>query len=313
MTVGALPGLSLLSIPVKEVVFLRAMQQWLERFCRKHPRLGIPGLMKYIVIGNILVFILDMFGVGGVYAASNLLSFNSSGILHGEVWRLVTFIFVPYVSARTMSGFFWLAVMLYFYYFIGTTLEREWGTTKFTVFYVFGIILNIIVGFIVGGATMNYVNLSMFFAFATLFPDMQVLLFFIIPVKVKWLAWVDAAFFAYTIIRMLISGHPLLALLPMVAILNYLLFFAVDIGDTLSYWKRRAGFKTGGGAGPKVINFNKAKSKTKPGAKEAFLHKCAVCGKTDVSDPAMEFRYCSRCNGYYCYCADHINSHIHIQ
>jgi len=286
---------------------LRALQQWLERFCRKHPRLGIPGLMKYIVIGNVLVFILDMFGVGGVYAASNLLSFSSSAILHGQVWRLVTFVFVPYVSGRTVSGFFWLAVMLYFYYFIGTTLEREWGTAKFTVFYVFGIILNILVGFLVGAATMNYVNLSMFFAFATLFPDMQVLLFFILPVKVKWLAWVDAAFFAYSIVRLLVAGHPLYALLPVVAILNYLLFFASDIGDTLSYWKRRVGNSAGRSSGPKVVNFKNAKTK------ENYLHKCAVCGKTDVSDPDMEFRYCSRCNGYYCYCADHINSHVHIQ
>jgi len=270
--------------------------------------------MKYIVIGNVLVFILDMFGVGGVYAASNLLSFSSSAILHGQVWRLVTFVFVPYVSGRTVSGFFWLAVMLYFYYFIGTTLEREWGTAKFTVFYVFGIILNILVGFLVGAATMNYVNLSMFFAFATLFPDMQVLLFFILPVKVKWLAWVDAAFFAYSIVRLLVAGHPLYALLPVVAILNYLLFFASDIGDTLSYWKRRVGNSAGRSSGPKVVNFKNAKTKARTkAAKENYLHKCAVCGKTDVSDPDMEFRYCSRCNGYYCYCADHINSHVHIQ
>ena len=292
---------------------MRALQQWLEHFCRRHSRLGIPGLMKYIVIGNILVFILDMFGVGGVYAASNLLSFSSSSILHGEVWRLITFVFVPYIAGRRMADFLWLAILLYFYYWIGTALEREWGTAKFTIFYLFGVVLNILMGFVVGVATMSYVNLSMFFAFATLFPDMQVLLFFIIPVKVKWLAWVDAAFFAFTIVRLLIAGHPLYALLPVIAILNYLLFFASDIGDTLGYWKRRAGSRMGRKTGPKVINFNNAKTKTKAGAKEAYLHKCAVCGKTDVSDPGMEFRYCSKCNGYYCYCIDHINSHIHIQ
>ena len=292
---------------------MRALQQWLERFCRKHSRLGIPGLMKYIVIGNILVFILDMFGVGGVYAASNLLSFSSSSILHGEVWRLITFVFVPYIAGRRIADFLWLAILLYFYYWIGTALEREWGTAKFTIFYLFGVVLNILMGFVVGVATMSYVNLSMFFAFATLFPDMQVLLFFIIPVKVKWLAWVDAAFFAFTIVRLLIAGHPLYALLPVIAILNYLLFFASDIGDTLGYWKRRAGSRMGRKTGPKVINFNNAKTRTKAGAKEAYLHKCAVCGKTDVSDPGMEFRYCSKCNGYYCYCIDHINSHIHIQ
>lgn len=292
---------------------MRALQQWLERFCYKHPRLGIPNLMRYIVIGNVLVCLLDMFTVSGAGAASSLLAFSPSHILHGQVWRLVTFVFVPFYHVSRISDLFFFAIMLYFYYFIGTTLEREWGTTKFTVFYCFGIILNSIVGFIVGGATMNYVNLSMFFAFATLFPDMQVLFFFIIPMKVKWLAWADAAFFAYAIVRLLIAGHPLLALLPIVAILNYLLFFASDIGGTLGYWKRsvrnKTGRRPGGKSGPKVVNFNNAKTKTK----ENYLHKCAVCGKTDETDPNMEFRYCSRCNGYYCYCADHINNHIHIQ
>ncbi len=288
---------------------MRALQEWLERFCFRHPRLGIPGLMRYIVIGNVIVFLLDLFSIGGTYAASSLLSFNTHYILHGQIWRIITFVFVPYVSGRSMSSFFFFAIMLYFYYFIGTTLEREWGSPKFTVFYAFGVILNILVGFLVGGATMNYVNLSMFFAFATLFPDMQVLFFFIIPMKIKWLAWLDAAFFVYEILRLLFTGHPLLALLPVVAILNYLLFFASDIGGTLSYWTGRAKSGAGRRKGPKVVNFHGAKTQ----AREGYLHKCAVCGRTDVSDPGMEFRYCSRCNGYYCYCSDHINSHIHIQ
>ena len=232
---------------------MRAMQQWLDRFCARHPRLGIPGLMRYIVIGN--------------------------------------------------------------------ALANEWGANKFTIFYLFGVILNIAVGFLVGTASMFYVNMSMFFDFATLFPNLQVLFFFIIPMKVKWLAWFDAAFFAYQILRLLLAGHFLYALIPIVAILNYLLFFASDIGGQVSYWKGRAQHtanqarhknpnfsRPNGRSGPKVVNFHDAKTQTK-----APLHKCAVCGKTDLTDPQMEFRYCSKCNGYYCYCADHINNHIHIQ
>lgn len=148
---------------------------------------------------------------------------------------------------------------------------------------------------------------------------MQFLLFFIIPVKAKWLAWIDAAYFALAVLQYLLTGHFLYALIPIVAVLNYLLFFAADIGSQFSYWKGRAKNRARQnqyrqaynhpGSGPKVVNFHDAKTKTKT----QYLHKCAVCGKTDLTDPQMEFRYCSRCNGYYCYCADHINNHIHIQ
>lgn len=291
------------------------MQQWLDRFCYKHPRLSIPGLMRYIVIGNVLVFLLDLFSSGGAALGTGLFSFNANAILHGQVWRVITFIFVPYTS----QNLFLFLLTLYFYYFIGTALEREWGANKFTIFYFFGVILNILIGFLVGTASMYYVNMSMFFAFATLYPDLQFLLFFIIPVKAKWLAWIDGAYFAIAVVRFLIAGQFLYALIPIVAVLNYLLFFASDIGGKVSYWKGRAKQKARqqefrqsyqrGGAGPKVVNFHDAKTK----AKTNYLHKCAVCGKTDVTDPQMEFRYCSKCNGYYCYCADHINSHIHIQ
>ena len=289
---------------------MRAMQQWLDRFCYKHPRLSIPGLMRYIVIGNVLVYLLDLFSIGGGSIGSSWFSFNTSAILSGQVWRLVTFIFVPMGS----SNIFFFAITLYFYYFIGNALEREWGSNKFTIFYFFGVLLNILIGFLVGGASMYYVNMSMFFAFATLYPDLQFLLFFIIPVKAKWLAWIDAAYFAIAVVRYLVAGYFLMALIPVVAVLNYLLFFASDIGNMFSNAKRRAQWKaqTRRGptyGGPKVVNFHDTKTKTK----ETYLHRCAVCGRTDVSDPQMEFRYCSRCNGYYCYCADHINSHVHIQ
>ena len=168
---------------------MRAMQQWLDRFCARHPRLGIPGLMRYIVIGNVLGYLLDMFSKSGYAMGTGLLGFSASAILQGQVWRLVTFIFVP---ASSHNIFFFL-VTLYFYYFIGNALENEWGANKFTIFYLFGVILNIAVGFLVGTASMFYVNMSMFFAFATLFPNLQVLFFIIIPMKVQRLAWIDAA------------------------------------------------------------------------------------------------------------------------
>ena len=137
---------------------MRALQQWLDRFCYKHPRLGIPGLMRYIVIGNVLVYLLNLFSTNGYPVASALLSFDTSAILQGQVWRIITFILVPTGS----SNIFFFVLTLYFYYFIGSALEREWGSNKFTVFYFFGVILNIILGFFVGTASMYYVNMSMF-------------------------------------------------------------------------------------------------------------------------------------------------------
>lgn len=130
------------------------MQQWLDRFCYKHPRLSIPGLMRYIVIGNVLVFLLDLFSTGGYPIATSLLSFSSDAILQGQIWRIITFVFVP----ATSRNIFLFAITLYFYYFIGNALEREWGSNKFTIFYFFGILLNILVGFLVGTASMYYVK-----------------------------------------------------------------------------------------------------------------------------------------------------------
>ena len=114
----------------------------------------------------------------------SLLSGSAQGILHGQVWRLVTYVFVP-----TEASPIWLLVMLYFYYWIGSCLEREWGNGKFTIYYVSGMLLTAIYGVVLSAilgrdvvVSTTYLNLSMFFAFATLYPDMQVLLFFIVSI-----------------------------------------------------------------------------------------------------------------------------------
>lgn len=274
---------------------MRSVDSWLNRFCYKHPKLGIPHLMNYIVIGTVFVYLLDLFSQHYLYP---LLLFSPELILHGQVWRLITFIFIP-----LNSNLFFLAISLYFYWMIGSTLEREWGSVKFTLFYFMGVLLNALLGFVTGYATMDYVNLSMFFAFATLYPETRFLVFFIIPVKVKWLAWIDAALFAGSILLYLIRGQFLLALIPVVAILNYFLFFAGDFSALF----RRVRYK----ASPQTINFKKAQKKARE--TKGYLHKCAVCGITDADDPNMEFRYCSKCNGYYCYCMNHINNHVHIE
>ena len=293
---------------------MSVIQRWLDRFCYKHSRFGIPNLMLVVVIGNALVWLLDQFSPG--FSLSSVLSFVPYYILRGEVWRLVTFVFVP-----TTNKVLLLAISLYFYYWIGSVLERQWGTTKFTVFYLLGLVLNIIAGFIlylvlpypVATVSMHYVNLSLFFAFATLYGDMQVLLFFVIPIKVKWLAWVDAALFAFDIILALakIPSLGLLALVgvvaPIVAILNYLIFFWDDLMATMGRVKRQTAHRTS----RQTVNFKQATKHAQQ--TKGYIHKCAVCGKTDTDYPDEEFRYCSKCNGYYCYCSEHIHNHVHIQ
>jgi len=289
---------------------MRAISNWLDRFCYKHPRLGIPNLMKYIILANAAVFVLDLF-TNSFF--SKLLFFHYDSILHGQVWRLVTFVLVPSISGTGASSFglfssvFFFAMTSFFYYWIGTTLERQMGTTRFTVFYALGVVLNMIFGLVThAGVNMYYINMSMFFSFATLYPDTRVLLYGIIPLKVKWLAWLDAAFFAYDAFFYLRAGYPLLALMPVVAILNYFLFFGGSLLGAAQYKKQAFQHRHS----KQTVNFKKAQKEIRQ--QKGYLHKCTVCGITDTDRPEMEFRYCSRCNGYYCYCMDHINNHSHV-
>ena len=282
---------------------MKAISRWLDRFCYKHPNFGIPNLMKFIVIGNVLVFFLDLFS--NVYV-SWLFAFSRPLIFQGQIWRLLTFVFVP-GSSNFVFGVLGFVLSTLFYYYIGNVLEMQWGTARFTVFYGLGVVLNLAAGFVLGvSVSMYYVNMSMFFSFATLYPEMQVLLYGILPLKVKWMAWLDAALFAYHMFRYLSMGLWEYALLPVVAILNYFIFFWDDLMGTLRRTGERAAYRTR----PQTINFKKAQKQVRE--HKGYLHKCAVCGITDADDPNMEFRYCSKCNGYYCYCMNHINNHVHV-
>ena len=301
---------------------MKAITRWLDRFCYRHPKLGIPNLMKYIALGNVIVFVGAIVTMGGF---TWLTSFFPPLNPKGPGWRLITFVFTPVATGGTnvFTQTLFFALTTFFYYWIGTALERQWGTTRFTVFYGLGVILNLIVGAItyamlpitsnmLGGiyfetTNMYYVNMSMFFSFATLYPDMQVLFWGIIPLKVKWLAWLDAALFAFDISYSISAGDWRGALLPIIAILNYLIFFWGDLAGMLHRGQSRVAHRMD----RQTINFKKAQKEVQQ--RKGYLHKCAVCGITDADDPNMEFRYCSKCNGYYCYCMNHINNHTHVQ
>ncbi|MCL2221011.1 MAG: hypothetical protein FWC20_01670 [Oscillospiraceae bacterium] len=294
---------------------MKSLNRAIDRFCNKHRGFGIPRLMLYIVIATGIVFL-----VGGA-GLRNTLAFHPGLIFQGQIWRLFTWIFIPTgagAGAGLGLGIFFTLIMLYFYYFIGSTLEREWGVGKFTIYYLIGMLIHIVYGLIVwlifgsgfffaNPSFLNpmFLNLSMFFAFAVLFPDFTIRLFLIIPIKIKWVAIFNAVFFSYSIIGGMIAGQFIASLLPLVAFLN---FFLICGNDLLSNIRPLAAKSS-----PQTINFRQAAKKAKKDlADKPYRHKCAVCGKTDTEFPNMEFRYCSHCSGYHCFCDEHINSHIHF-
>ena len=296
-------------IPCLEVLHLKRLNDAVDRFARNHPRFGIPNLMKVLVIGNIIVYFLARFSS---WSALSFLAFDPASVLRGEIWRIITFIFVP----NNFSPFA-LILSLYFYYFIGNLLEQQWGTPKFNLYYFSGVVLTIltsVIATLVTGVSQTvmgtyYVNMSMFLAFAALYPDMQVLLFFIIPIKVKWLAWADVALFAVDILGALFRLDFLGALLPVIALLNFLVFFWSDLTGAIGYHRSRARHQNS----YQTIHFKSAvKQQEKKAREQGYHHKCCVCGRTDTEYPNLQFRYCSRCAGYHCFCEDHIFNHVHF-
>ena len=267
----------------------------IEEFCRKHPNFGIPNLMRYIVIANAVFWVMGAINP----VLMNYMLFNPALILRGQIWRLISFVFIP--PSTGVLAF----IAFYFYYWIGSTLEQQWGTGQFTIYFFTGVILTILYGFLIYFITgrsvslsSTYIFLSMFFSFAALFPDMQVLFMFIIPVKMKYLALVDAGFFLLSVITTPFPEN----LLPVVAVLNFLIFCGGELKNLLP---RRQSKST--------INFKRESARIRrEESQKLYTHKCAVCGRTDADYPNLEFRYCSRCVGYHCFCADHINNHIHF-
>lgn len=274
---------------------MRGPRNRIESFCRRHPNFGITDLMKYVTIANVVFWLLGTVNP----VLMSYLTFNPALILRGQVWRLVTFALYP--PSTGLLAF----IAFYFYYMIGSTLERYWGTAQFNVYFFSGLVLTVVYGFIiyfVTGMTFNltaeYIYLSMFFSFAVLFPDMQVLLFYFIPIKIKYLAYVDAAFFVLGVFS---SSFPA-NLLPVVAVINFLIFCG---GDLFSSLPKRPSANT--------VNFRRESARIRREQQaNLYTHKCAVCGRTDTEHPELEFRYCSRCAGYHCFCQDHIYNHIHF-
>jgi membrane associated rhomboid family serine protease len=286
---------------------LKNLRTRFERFCQKNRSKGIPNLMLYIALGTAIVYLMSQ--MAGNYTLYYLLCFDRTRILQGEIWRLFT-----YPLTYRINNLMLMAVSLFCYYSLGQAMENIWGTLRFNLFYLTGVIMMDVYCMIFGGtASVTYLNLSLFLSYATLFPDAGFLLFFIIPVKAWLFALVDLALVVY---GLLVYPFPY-NLFSVISLANYFLFFGKDVLNVLPLsWRIRAkrGFKNQSQQKPKVIQFDAAsRSSAKSAPQAAYTHRCTICGRTDVSNPELEFRYCSRCNGYYCYCEDHISNHSHIE
>lgn len=282
------------------------------RLCYKHRNKGIPNLMLYLSLGSALVYLMCQFARN--YELYYLLCFSQQKILQGQIWRLFTY---PLTYGCGNYNFLLVAISLFCYYSLGRAMENIWGTLKFNLFYLTGVVMMDVYCMIFGGqADVSYLNLSLFLSYATLFPNSQFLLFFIIPVKAWIFALIDLVLVLYSL---LFDPFPL-NWFSVISLANYFLFFGKDVLNVIPMswrinarrlFKRKPGKKSG----PKVVPFPNAgsyeASTVKP--KAPYTHKCTVCGRTDVDSPDLEFRYCSRCKGYYCYCIEHINNHEHIQ
>lgn len=291
-----------------EMKDLKDLRRKFELFCYKNRSKGIPNLMLYISLGTAVVYLMSQ--ISGNLFLYSLLVFDRRLILQGQIWRLFTYPLTYYNSSILLT-----AIALLCYYSLGRAMENIWGTLRFNLFYLTGVVMMDVYCLIFGGqASVYYLNMSLFLSYATLYPDAHFLLFFIIPIR----AWIFALFDLVLILLGLFTDPFPYNLFPVISLANYFLFFGKDVLNVLPVsWRanaRRLFHKKPGGQKAKVIHFDAGSYEAShASAKAPYNHRCTVCGRTDVTNPELEFRYCSKCKGYYCYCEDHINNHTHIQ
>lgn len=204
---------------------------------RRLYRYRIQPFFRYLIFAMAGIAMLQFFIPA--YPLISKLFFIRDLVFAGEVWRIVSFLIIP----PSLGGLLQIALMLYFYYFIGTALESRWGARRFLLYYLIGALAAILAGLITGFGVNEYLYLSMFFAFAIQYPDFQLLLFFMLPIKVKWLAAFNAVFIVF---RFFTSGWPH-KLAIVFSLLNLILFFGGDLltisRQTIAQWQRRRIFK----------------------------------------------------------------------
>lgn len=267
---------------------------WLNKLERKYGRYAIPNLPLYIVILYGIGTIMNLFSKSFYYN----FSLNPYMVLHGQPWRIVTFL-----VTTPETNIIFLIFVLMFYYSIGESLVQVWGAFRFNMYVLVGVIGTIAASFLVYAIYPSpyifmdtyYLNLSLFLAFAAIFPNMQVYLYGILPLKVKWLAIVDVVLLAFSFIQ----GGLGTKVSIVVSLINFLLF----------YFSSRNYKRISPGEVRRKRQYRQSVQRGSTGAR----HRCHICGRTEEDDPTLDFRFCSKCNGSYEYCSDHLFSHTHIK
>ena len=281
---------------------------WIDKLERKFGRFGVENLTMYVIICYVVGYFLAYFNP----SLLSLLSLEPALILRGQIWRIITWVIYP----PSMSNVLWFVIaIVFFYYPIGTSLERTWGSFRYTLYIFSGILFSVIGAFILYfitgaygiGSLFNtyYISLSVFLAYALSYPDMQILLWFVIPIKMKWMAIVYGVMVLYDMITYLRMGLWVYVVPIIASLLNFVLFFFSTRNMQRYNPKevhRRREFK-------KAV----AQSRVNPATGGITKHKCAICGRTEKDDPNLEFRFCSKCNGNYEYCQEHLFTHQHVK
>ena len=288
------------------------------RLRRKLEKYAIPNLTLYLIICYGIGYLMQYL----VPAGYQYLMLDPFLVLKGQVWRLVTWILIPPDS----SNIFFVLITLYLYYSLGGLLERIWGTYKYNVYLFSGLLFTILGAFVLCGYSVlmsaqptmytglyllnngsaayfgqfstYYINMSIFLACAASIPDVQVLLMFLFPIKVKWLGIV------YGIILLVncIQGGIATWIVVIFSLLNFLVFFLRSKGKmhlSVGQIKRQQEFHQ--------------KMRAAGQTKGITRHKCAICGRTELDGDDLEFRFCSKCNGNYEYCQYHLFTHEHVK
>lgn len=285
----------------------------ISKFEKKFGKYAIPNLTTILIACYALGYVLQL----AVPNIVGYLTLDAYAILHGQIWRLITWVIIP----PPWDNLIMAVLMLYFYWQIGTTMEHVWGTYRYNVYIFSGLLFTVLGSFVALAISYfqngdvgillytagtiffstSYITMSIFLAFAVTFPEQKVLLMYIIPIKVKWLGIAYAAILIWDFIK----GASIFSLYMRTAILfsmlNFIVFFIANRRRFIrspKQIKRQQEFK-------RDVNRGTRASVTK--------HKCAICGRTDETNPELEFRFCSKCNGNYEYCQDHLFSHKHVE
>ena len=307
----------------------------MSKFEKKFSKYAIPNLSLYLIIAYVIGYVIELAAPEMYY----FLQFNPYMIFHGQIWRLITWILVPPESL----GIF-VIIMLFLYYSLGRGLEQTWGTYRYNVYMFSGFLFTVVgamilyvvllilynanllpsyilsemlaygtispgdfFGQIIGWCVSTYyINMSIFLAYAFTYPDEQLLLYFIIPVRIKWFGYLYVIYLIYDIYNAFRSGSVIIGIITAVLIFVSLLNFLIYI----IFGKNKARFN------PKQMKRRKQyRQSMKHAQKHTYengaRHKCAVCGRTELDDPNLTFRYCSKCSGNKEYCQEHLFTHEH--